>query len=385
MSCRLVIITEIIAPYRIPVFNLLARTPGIELHVIFLADTDSTQRQWKVYKDEINFSYEVLPNWRKRFGRKAHLLLNRGVSSALNRTAPDVLVCGGYNYPACWQALLWAKSQRIPALLWCESTAHDWRTNDWMTKSAKHFFVRKCSGFVVPGISSRDYVRGFGIADDKITLAPDAVDTGFFAEESAAALAASARRSQELQLPASYFLYVGRLVKEKGIFHLLDAYEKISPQAREKFSLVFVGDGKDRARLLARAASIRPGKVHWAGFVHREQLPAYYALAEAFILPTLTDPWGLVVNEAMACGLPIIVTQVAGCAADLVTHQWNGFVVAPADVQQLSRAMQKFTDDPALRHAMGQRSRERIVAYSPERCAQGLAASALQFNGQVHV
>lgn len=378
MSCRLVIITEIIAPYRIPVFNALARIPRIDPHVIFLADTDPTQRAWKIYREEIRFSYEVLPSWRARLSRTLYLLINRGMKSALRRAAPDLIVCGGYNYPSCWQAWLWGRRRNIPVLLWCESTARDRRSHQYLTSYAKRRFINSCSGFIVPGISSREYLASFGVPDEKIVAAPDAVDNALFFRGADQALADRARVAQELKLPEPYFLYVGRMVREKGIFDLLAAYEKMSPQARKKFSLVYVGDGPDRAELLQRAASIEPGNVHWAGFVHREQLPPYYALARALVLPTLSDPWGLVVNEAMACGLPVVVSDSAGCAADLVSDMWNGFVISPGDVTRLSSALDALAADSSLRSTMGQRSCERIAAYSPEHCAQGIAAAALR-------
>ena len=99
MIPKLVILTEIIAPYRIPVFNALAQRPELNLHVIFLSENDPTLRQWRVYKDEIRFQYDVLPSWRRRLGGY-NVLLNRGVHAALNRIEPDVLLCGGYNYLA---------------------------------------------------------------------------------------------------------------------------------------------------------------------------------------------------------------------------------------------------------------------------------------------
>ena len=122
MIPRLVIITEIIAPYRIPVFNALAARSEIELHVIFLSENDPSLRLWRVYKDEIKFSYEVLPSWRQRFGRH-NVLVNRGLVSALNRIKPGVVLCGGYNYLASWEAAGWARIHRVPLLLWSESTA----------------------------------------------------------------------------------------------------------------------------------------------------------------------------------------------------------------------------------------------------------------------
>jgi hypothetical protein len=120
----LVIVTEIIAPYRIPVFNALAERREIDLHVMFLSENDATLRQWRVYKDEIKFQYDVLPSWRQRLGRH-NILLNRGVISALNKINPDAVLCGGYNYLASWESAGWARAHRVPLLLWSESTALD--------------------------------------------------------------------------------------------------------------------------------------------------------------------------------------------------------------------------------------------------------------------
>src|SRR5271163_3203610 len=124
MSRRLVLITEIIAPYRIPVFNALARRSDLDLHVIFLAETDETLRQWHVYKDEIQFSYQILPAFRWRVG-KHNILVNRGLRSALSKQKPQTIICGGYSYAASWEALLWARLHHIEFILWSESTGED--------------------------------------------------------------------------------------------------------------------------------------------------------------------------------------------------------------------------------------------------------------------
>lgn len=113
MRRRLVILTEIISPYRIPLFNALAQLAEVDLHVIFLAETDPTLRQWQVYREEIRFSHQILPSWRKRVGR-FNVLLNRGVSRALATAAPEVILCGGYSYLASWQCLIWARAQKVP-------------------------------------------------------------------------------------------------------------------------------------------------------------------------------------------------------------------------------------------------------------------------------
>jgi glycosyltransferase involved in cell wall biosynthesis len=372
MSRRVVIITEIVAPYRIPVFNALARHGGIELHVIFLSETDPTQRQWLVYKDEIRFPYQVLPFWRKRSGRHS-LLLNWGVEAALRRASPDFIVCGGYNYVASWQSMLWAHRNRVPFTLWAESTARDFRSGHGLIESLKTRFLRGCDAFVVPGKSAVAYLRKYGVPEELIFTAPNAVDTHFFAQRASAIRRDATAHRQALRLPTRFFLFAGRLVPEKGVFDFLRAYEALSPEARKEMGVVFVGDGAARSALEQSATAINPGSIHFAGFAHRESLPAYYALADALVFPTHTDPWGLVVNEAMACGLPVISSDAAGCVADLVENGWNGRVVSAGDAGQLTSAMYELAGDAALRSLMGRRSKERIQQYSPEAWASGMA------------
>jgi glycosyltransferase involved in cell wall biosynthesis len=370
MSRRLVIATEIISPYRIPLFNALAKHPDVNLHVIFLAETDPNLRQWQVYKQEIQFSYEVLPSWRKRIG-KHNALLNLGVGRALAAAVPDVILCGGYNYVASWQALAWARMRGVPFLLWSESNVQDLRRGFALVELMKHEFLRECTGFVVPGQSALEYLRSLGMKDGRIFTARNAVDNDFFADAAVAARRNAARRRAELRLPDRYFLFVGRLVREKGVFDLLSAYAKLDERGR--VGLVFAGDGACRVELEERAAAISPGVVRFAGFAQREQLGIYYALAEMLILPTYSDTWGLVVNEAMACGLPVVVSRAAGCAADLVRERWNGLLVAPGDVAAISEAMERLANHPEDSAKMGANSFEHISGYSPAAWTSGIA------------
>jgi glycosyltransferase involved in cell wall biosynthesis len=376
MNRRVVIITEIIAPYRIPVFNALARRGGIDLHVIFLSETDPSQRQWLVYKDEIRFPYQVLPSWRQRSGRHS-LLLNWGTEAALRRAAPDFVICGGYNYAASWQSMFWSRRKRVPFGLWTESTARDFRGGHALTEFLKTKFLRHCTAFVVPGKSSAEYLRNYGVSAEMIFTAPNAVDTQLFAQRAELIRKNAVINRRALGLPARFFLFAGRLEPEKGTFDLLRAYAALSPEVRENMGLVLVGDGTARTALQRRAAAINPRSIHFAGFVQRDRLPAYYALAEALVFPTHTDTWGLVVNEAMACGLPVISSAAAGCVADLVENGWNGRVFAARDVGHLASAMDELARDAGLRALMGRRSRERIEQYSPEAWASGMI-NALQ-------
>ena len=376
MTQKVVILTEIIAPYRIPVFNALARRAEVDLHVVFLAETDEVLRQWRVYKDEISFSNQILPSWRWRAGKRS-FLINRGLWSALNKLSPQVIICGGYNYAASWEALLWASRHGAEFVLWSESNGQDTRAGRVSIEFLKAFFLRHCDRFVVPGMASFEYLRSLGSPAVSIVTAPNAVDNTLFGLRAEAARAKATEFRENLKLPSRFILFVGRLVPEKGIFDLLEAYAKLESGVRSEVGLVFAGDGISRKELAQRASRLSPGTVCFPGFAHREDLAGLYALADILVLPTHSDTWGLVVNEAMACGLPIIVSSVAGCSADLVENGWNGYVVPPRDSGRLSVAINSLLRQPDLRQKMSIHSLERIRKYSPEACADGLAAAAM--------
>jgi glycosyltransferase involved in cell wall biosynthesis len=367
---RLVILTEIIAPYRIPIFNALAARPDIELHVIFLSENDPSLRQWHVDKQGIHFSFEVLPSARFRLGGY-NVLLNCRVSASLGRCAPDAILCGGYNYLASWTAAHWARRRKIPFLLWSESTASDTRNLRLAVEFLKRRFRSLCTAFLAAGKSSRDYLLALGVPASAIFVAPNAVDV-----DSYSTLATRARNSPDafrikFNLPSRYFVYVGRLVPEKGVFDLLRAYTALDGSSRSRIGLMFVGDGPARAQLAHEAAS--SDAVSFTGFLQKEDTPALYALAEALVLPTHSDPWGLVVNEAMACSLPVIVSAVAGCAADLVVAGVTGFQFAAHDVEGLTLILRKFIQSPDLKITMGANSGQHIQRHTPSAWAEGAA------------
>lgn len=371
MSRRLVIITEIISPYRIPLFNCLAVHPEVDLHVIFLAETDPVLRQWSVHKSDIKFSYEVLPSWRIRIGR-ANVLINRRVIRALKKSRPAFILCGGYNYPASWQALFWARGNDVPFALWSESNALDMRSGSAFVESLKNSFLHRCDCFAVPGQAAADYLLSLGTDPGLIYTAVNAVDNAFFLKIAQRSRDTSAQLRSELDLPDRYFLFAGRLVREKGVFELLTAYATLDETLRRQIGLVFAGDGPSRHQLEREASKIAGGMIRFVGFAQRDRLAVYYSLAEMLVLPTYTDTWGLVVNEAMACGLPIIVTSVAGCARDLVDDQWNGRVIPSKDVPSLVSAMTEMALSQEKVACMGKNSLKRIGRFTPEAWSMGI-------------
>jgi 1,2-diacylglycerol 3-alpha-glucosyltransferase len=371
---RLVILTEIIAPYRIPVFNALAAREEVDLHVIFLAETDPGLRQWEIYYDEIRFSYEVLKSYRRRVGG-FNVLLTSGVKAALQEAHPQMIVGGGYNYLAMWQAKRWARRSDVPFLLWSESNTADVRRNFPWVEMAKRRFIQSCRGYIVPGRSAAAYLQTFDVASDRVFVAPNAVDTERFAHG-----AAQARQHPELRqglgLPPRYLLYVGRFVRAKGVLDLLAAYATLPEGTRREVGLVLAGGGDELDELVRRSRAIQPGVVVFPGFLQRDQLPALYAFAEALVFPTHSDPWGLVVNEAIACGLPVIASDVAGCVADLVHDGENGRVVGAGDIRGLASAMEQLLNIPELRRRMSSCSFAISSQFTPQAWAEGVVHAA---------
>lgn len=379
MKWRLVIVTEIIAPYRIPVFNALAAQREIDLHVIFLSETDRSLRDWDVHKEEINFPYQVLPSFRKRIG-KYNILLNWGLSRNVPLETADAILCGGYNYLASWELAWRARRKRIPLLMWVESTAYDKRGKHAPVEFFKRRILKSCNAFVVPGKRSRDYLHGFDVDDTRIFCAPNAVDNEFFLRTSKPLQNNGIQVRCANLLPERYFLFAGRLVAAKGVFDLLAAYGRLSSETRSRYGLVFAGAGEAECELRERAKNISPGTVSFPGFAQRDRLATLYGLADILVFPTHTDTWGLVVNEGMACGLPVICSNAAGCVSDLVDCE-NGAVFSAGDVEQMAASMERLAADSVLRLRMGEASQARIAAFSPSAWSEGVMGAMRWIQG----
>jgi len=205
---------------------------------------------------------------------------------------------------------------------------------------------------------------------ERIALGYDVVDNDYFTR-GADAIRTDPTARQRLGLPENYFLASARFVPKKNLLGLVDAFALYRKRGGN-WNLVIVGDGLLRPELESRVDHFGIHEfVHLAGFRQYDELPAYYGLASAFVLPSTIEQWGLVVNEAMAAGLPVIVSDVCGCAPDLVVDGETGFVVPPI-ADSIAEALVKLAGDPDRALEMGRRGRERIGAWGLDRFAGGL-------------
>lgn len=341
---RVTLLTEIPAPYRIPLFNALSGR--VDLHVLFLRERNP-DRPYDLHADEFRFAWSVLPGFDVTV-RRRWLVANRGVVRALGGS--DAVVVGGWNQPAFWTALAWCRARRVPAVLWSESTSPDRRSG--RHERLKRAMLRIPDAFVVPGKAAGEYLQALGVAPERIALAPNAVDATIFGSVE------PTRADGPVRL-----LAVGRLAPEKGLDTLLLAAEGLPVE------VVLAGTGPEESRLRAMAGST----VTFLGHVERDALPALYADADVLVMPSRSEPWGMALNEAALAGLPLVSTTSAGAAWDLIDHGVNGFRLPPDDVRALREALSRLVEDAGFRAAAGSRSREIATRFTPEEWADAVA------------
>lgn len=216
------------------------------------------------------------------------------------------------------------------------------------------------------------YLQMMGFPREKIWTGYDVVDNQAFAAGAAVARQDAAALRLRLNIPEKFFLFVGRFAPEKNLPRLVEAYASYRHAAgTDAWGLVLVGGGPEE-RLLRRRVEAIPGVV-FAGSHRSDELGLYYGLASCLILPSVSETWGLVVNEAMAAGLPVIVSHRCGCVAELVRPGFNGYVVDPLDVDGMARTMGIMSSTLVDCASMGEASRQIVALYTPETWANSLA------------
>jgi glycosyltransferase involved in cell wall biosynthesis len=243
----------------------------------------------------------------------------------------------------------------------------------WWKEWLKARLVRRFDSALVAGDPHRDYVNELGVNRERIFLGYDVVDNDYFRRETADIRREADRWRSEWELPAHYFLVVSRFLERKNLSRLLDAYAAYQERSTDPWDLVIAGGGPREDILHEKAASLGLAGVHWPGFVQLQELPRYYGLASCLVMPSTVDQWGLVVNEAMASGLPVLVSRTAGCRYNLVQEGANGYLFDPFSTPDMARALERMAALPlSERQAMGQQSRAIIDRWNPDRFARGL-------------
>jgi glycosyltransferase involved in cell wall biosynthesis len=246
-----------------------------------------------------------------------------------------------------------------------------WSERTWWREASKHFVFRAVDGAKVPGPDGAALARRYGLPTERTAEVTQAVDVEHFGRALDVPEVERRVRREALGLRGCVFIYVGRLWSGKGVDDLLDAYAALEADGLD-VSLLLVGDGVDEPRLRERARPLR--RAVFAGFQQREALPAWYAVADVMVFPTLGDPNGLVLEEALAAGLPVVSTDAAGDIHRRLPAHGPGLVVEAGDARLLGEAMRALAGDPGLRTALAGRARAWVQDARPERHAADFEA-----------
>jgi glycosyltransferase involved in cell wall biosynthesis len=314
--------------------------------------------------------HTLVPNGNWADTGKWHL--SRLLWKNLNLIGPSVVLIPGYYTVPALAAAVWCKLKGRKAVLMTESGVQDHKRLWWREAFKQWLILSLFDWAVAGGTAHTDYLQQLQFPSGRVARFYDVVDNSFF--QSQCRTLRVLQSASDFGLPAKYFLYVGRVSQEKNTRALLNAFLNYRA-AGGTWALVVVGDGPQLSELhCASAHSLYESNVYFTGLQATSQLPKYYAFASVFVLPSIREPWGLVVNEAMAAGLPVLVSNRCGCAADLVASGENGFTFDPFDEPALADALTRMEKlgERNLKQ-MGQRSSEIISRFSPEAWAAEIA------------
>jgi len=297
---------------------------------------------------------------------------NRRVIEILEQQNPEVIVLAGYNDPTQMTAAKWARKNKVPRILHADSWYGD-HPRYWLKELIKKFYFVKpnFNAAFVPGILGFKYINSLGIPKKAIWRGLYVVDNDYFFRASAAARQECESWRRKLGLPQNYFLTVTRFIAKKNLPGLIRAFKKYRDSGGT-WDLVIVGSGPEEIQIRDLANSILTQGLSFVGWQQSQELPVYYGLAKCFILPSISEPWGLVVNEAMACGLPVLVSRNCGCFPELCHRGINGFDFDPLDADELACLMLRISNGTLDLESMGAASLSIIANYSLETWALAL-------------
>jgi glycosyltransferase involved in cell wall biosynthesis len=371
--------------YQAPLLRRIAAEPDIDLDVFFFSDHSvrgyldegfGVKVEWDVPLLE-GYRSSFLPAWREA-GKNPSFArpLNRRVSRSLEQGAYDAIWTHGYSTANSLRVIAAAGMYGIPLLLRAESTLHDRKRSPARLVAKALFFETlrpHISAVLAIGEANARYWRHYLGDEMPIYRMPYAVDNAFFERQAqAAAPRREALRAElGLQPGCPVLLFASKLQERKRCADLITAHQMLAevlPGPRP--CLLIVGDGEERQRLEQQAGG--SPDIRFLGFRNQTELPRYFDLCDVFVLPSRHEPWGLVVNEAMNAGRPVVVSDDVGCQRDLVIEGETGAIFRVEDAPGLAGALMRTLAEPGRAARMGAAGREHIQRFSFEQDVAGL-------------
>lgn len=376
---RVTVVSPEPTPYRSALFDGIARRPELELSVVYAAETVAS-RAWTVAAQHTAISLRGIRFPGARRVLRHDYPVTPGIFRALATQRPDVVVVSGWSTFASQASYAWSRRKRVPYLLISESNDVDARSG-WR-KAVKRLvvprFTRNAETVLVVGELTRRSMLARGVPPERIAVFANTIDVPAWGAE--AARLADDRDALRAAFGATdkdvVVLSVARLSPEKGLSTLIEA-----AAGDPRLLVVVAGDGPERAALKEHAAQFSV-RLELVGNLEHARLIEAYAAADVFALLSSHEPWGVVVNEAAACGLPLLLSDRVGAAADLLVDGENGALVRTADPAAAMKALERFVAEPEWRRQAGDRSRELVSGWGYEPSIENFVGAALAAAGK---
>jgi glycosyltransferase involved in cell wall biosynthesis len=301
----------------------------------------------------------------------------QAIKAFFDAEQPDVIALPGWSEREALFGLRWALQHKTPTVVFSDSQKIDEARNCWK-EWLKSRIVRLLSTALVAGQRHVQYITELGFPVNQVFLGYDVVDNDYFQRGALKARASSADLRHSLGLPERFFLASNRFLPRKNVLGIVAAYAQYRHKgAPGNWGLVLLGDGPQRAAIESAIEefSLHP-HVLLCGMRSYDELPIFYGLASAFVHASYSEQWGLVVNEAMAVGLPVFVSKPCGCVPDLIAEGVNGYSFNPKSTEELASHMVKAGAGEYELEAMGTAGKEIISRWSPALFAENLLAAA---------
>jgi glycosyltransferase involved in cell wall biosynthesis len=375
--------------YQAPLLRAIAQYPDIELTVLFFSDFSTRSFVDPDFGRAIEWDTPLLDGYRYELLPGTGALVNgiqtfqprvRGLAQRLNLRNFDAVLVQGWQHYAMVKAAWLAKRAGLKVLMRCEATDHvssSTGAKRLLREATVRFLLNQVDCCLAIGTHNRNFYLARGLPIDRIGSMPYCVDNDHFRNKAQATDIEGMRAELNLEPGRPVVLYASKLMARKFPDLLLDAYQRL-PEPRPY--LIYVGDGELRAELERKVSNCGLEGVRILGFRNQSELPAFYALADIFVLPSINETWGLVVNEAMNAGCAVIATDQVGSATDLVRSGENGFIINAQDVAQLTGALARCIEQERFRK-MGERSIQIISEWGIRENIFGLrSALGLKFS-----
>lgn len=383
-ATRLAIVATHPIQYHAEWYRLLAVHAELEVHVYYCHRATPVEQSNAGFGVEFDWDVPLLSGYPHSFLKNVAEVPGHGrfggfdtpeIKDIIRGREYDAVMVNGWNYKSAWQAIRACWKAGIKVLVRSDSHLH--RQRGFFTRIAKAAvyprFVSRFDGCLAVGKWSKEYFLRYGAKPERVFLVPHAVNNKFFSceAERARAKRSESRTKWGLDNDAIVFASSGKFIAKKRPMDFVRAVD-LAAKRCSRLQGLMIGDGPLRASCEEYVRS-HSARVSFAGFVNQSQIPSAYAACDALVLPSDGgETWGLVVNEAMACGLPAIVSDEVGCGPDLIVAGKTGSVFPLGDVEALASQMLQMVDNPALLAQMGTHAASRIDDYSPAAAVDNL-------------